>query len=220
MQDRFGAMSLGESQHKFKTDVGLVFGKQRKDRQYVLRTTLHPLGVWKTRNPGVSGSPFKIKNMSIQKDAAIIDKEVWVFNVNGTLAQDIVISVKMASQFYNVSPATIFSEVYAKNINVDKENDLANQALIRANKTLYSNTCKAILQAAKQLGVYNEINFYVFSRNDNYKIPSEDLHEALKEGGAINIRTDEHRHKVQLGNNEDSKGIIQMTNFHMASFKV
>ncbi|MDZ7923381.1 MAG: hypothetical protein U5M23_04840 [Marinagarivorans sp.] len=220
MQDRFGAMSLGESQHEFKTDVGLIFGNQRKNRHYVLRTTLHSLAVWKTRNSGVSCSPFKFKNVNMQKDAAIIDKEVWVFNVNGTIAQDIVASVKIASLFYNVSASTIFSDVYAKNLNVDKENDMENQALIRANKSLYSNISKAISQAAKQLGVSKEINFFVFSRNNNTKIPGNDLREALLDGGAANVKTDQYRHKVTVGRNDNSAFTTQMTNFHMASFKV
>jgi hypothetical protein len=219
MKDRFGAMSLGESQHRFKTDVGLIFGNQRKERQYVLRTTLHSLSVWKTRNPNVSTYPFKLKSMSIQKEAAIIDREVWVFNIDGTVAQDIVASVKLASQYYNVSPTVIFSEIYAKNLNTDKENDMANQALIRANKKLYSNTCKAITQAAKQLGVSSEINFFIFSRSDNNKIPQDDLYEALKDGGADNIKTDDQRHKIFTARNDDSRFITQMTNFHMASLK-
>jgi len=220
MKDRYGAMSLGESQHKFKTDVGLIFGKQRKERQYVLRTTLHSLSVWKTRNPGIGTSPFKLRNMNVQKDAAVIDKEVWVFSINGTIAQDIAASVKVASQYYNVSPAVILSDIYAKNLNVDRENDLANKLLIRANKDLYSNTCKAILQAAGQLGVSSEINFYVFSRNDNPKIPSNDLHQAMKDGGAKSVKTDESRYKVHTAKNDDSRFITQMTNFHMASMKV
>ncbi|MCO1333113.1 hypothetical protein MO867_02050 [Microbulbifer sp. OS29] len=219
MQDRFGAMSLGESQYNFKTDVGLIFGRQRKDRQYVLRTTIHSLSVWKTRNPGVSTSPFKLKNMNIQKDAAVIDKEVWVFNINGTVSQDIVASVKLASQYYKVSPSVILSDIYAKNLNVDRENDMSNQSLIRANKDLYSNICKTIIQAARQLGISSEINFYVFSRNDNNKIPGEDLHEALTDGGAKHTKTDQYRYKVVAGSNDNSEFITQMTNFHMASMK-
>ncbi len=40
MKDRVGAMSLGESQHRFKTDVGLIFRNQRKERKYVLHAPL------------------------------------------------------------------------------------------------------------------------------------------------------------------------------------
>ncbi|MBU6950184.1 hypothetical protein [Hahella sp. HN01] len=96
---------------------------------------------------------------------------------------------------------------------------MSNQALIRANKSLYSNTCKAILQAAKQLGISPEINFYVFSRNDNFKIPGNDLHEALTDGGATNVMTDQNRYKVSIGRNDNSAFTTQMTNFHMASLK-
>jgi hypothetical protein len=78
MKQYYGATSLGESQHRFKTDVNLIFGNQRRERQYVLRTTLHSLSVWRTRNPGVGLSPFKIKNLQMIKEAAIVDREVWV----------------------------------------------------------------------------------------------------------------------------------------------
>lgn len=94
IKDQFGVTTLGESQYRFKTDVNLIFGKQRKDRQFVLRTTLHSLSVWKTRNPGVEMSPFKIKNLQVEKEAAIVDREVWVYGVNGTIPQDLVAAVK------------------------------------------------------------------------------------------------------------------------------
>lgn len=87
MKEHYGATSLGESQHRFKTDVNLSFGNQHRDRKYVLRTTLHSLSVWKTRNPGVGLSPFKIKNLHMIKEAAIVDHEVWVFNVNGSTSR-------------------------------------------------------------------------------------------------------------------------------------
>ncbi len=220
MKEQYGAMSLAESQLRFKIDVSLIFGNQRKERKYVLRTTLHSLAVWKTRNPGVSTSPFKLKNMNIQKDAAIIEKEVWVFGINGTIAQDIAASVKVASQYYNVFPATLLSDIYAKNLNAERENNLENQLLIKANKDLYTSTCNAILQATAQLGVPSEINFYIFSRNNNPKIPRDELHKALKSGGATSVETDKRRYKVNTAKNDDSQFITQMTNFHIASMNV
>jgi hypothetical protein len=94
---QYGATTLGESQHRFKTDVNLIFGKQRRERRYVLRTTLHSLPAWKIRNNGVAMAPFKIKNLNAQKEAVIIDREVWVYNINGALPQDIVAAVKVKS---------------------------------------------------------------------------------------------------------------------------
>ena len=65
---------------------------------------------------------------------------------------------------------------------------MGDQALLRANKELYSSVCQAIIQAAKQLGVNSELNFYVFSKSNNPKIPKEDLHAALKDGGAAEVK--------------------------------
>jgi hypothetical protein len=93
------------------------------------------------------------------------------------------------------------------------------QALIRANKKLYSSVCYSIIKAAKQLGVTNELNFYAFSKNNNPKIPQEDLHAALKEGGAKNIKTDDKRYKAFAGSNDDQDFIQQTTNFHIATLR-
>ena len=38
IKEQFGATTLGESQHRFKTNVNFIFGKQNIERQYVLRT--------------------------------------------------------------------------------------------------------------------------------------------------------------------------------------
>ena len=219
IKEQFGATTLGESQHRFKTDVNLIFGKQDKDRQFVLRTTLHSLSVWKTRNPGVEMSPFKIKNLQVEKEAAIVDREVWVYNVNGSIPQDLVAAVNVASHYYSVAPSVILSDIYAKNLNVERESTMGDQALIRANKQLYSGVCDAIIKAAKQLGVTSELNFYVFSKNNNPKIPQGELHAAMKEGGAGTVKTDDKLYKVFAGSNDDQDFIQQMTNFHLATLR-
>ncbi len=216
INEHYGATTLGESQHRFKTDVNLIFGNQQRERRYVLRTTLHTLAIWKTRNAGVSTSPFKIKNLQVEKEAALVDGEVWVFNVNGSNPQDLVSAVKVASYYYNVAPAVILSDIYAKNLNAERESTMGDQALLRANKEIYSGVCQAIIQAAKQLGVTSELNFYVFSKNNNPKIPQEDLHAALKEGGAAEVKTDEKSYRVLIGSNDDTRSLQQMTNFHLA----
>lgn len=214
-----GVTTLGEGQYEFKTDVNLIFGNQRIDRTQVLRTSAYSLSVWKTRNPSVGLSPFKDRTSSVTKEASIIDKEVWVFGVNATSAQDIVNAVKLASRYYDIKPSAILNDIYAKNLNVDRENDLANEVLIRANKDLYSSVCKALIDAAKLLGISNQLNFYVFSKSNNPKIPQPDLVDALKVGGASSVATDDHKPRVSVGNNLGTRSVQQLTNFHLAKLK-
>lgn len=219
MTPQSGATTLGEGQYEFKTDVNLIFGNQRVDRTQVLRTSAYSLSVWKTRNPSVGLSPFKDRTSSVTKEASIIDKEVWVFGVNATSAQDIVNAVKLASRYYDIKPSAILNDIYAKNLNVDRENDLANEVLIRANKDLYSSICKALIDAAKLLGISNQLNFYVFSKSNNPKIPQPDLVDALKVGGASSVATDDHKPRVSVGNNLGTRSVQQLTNFHLAKLK-
>jgi len=220
MNQHNGATSLAEGQYEFKTDVNLIFGKQCLEKTHVLRTTLYSLPVWKTRNPGLGLSPFKDRATGVTKDASIIDGEVWIFGINASLAQGIVAAVKIASRYYNVKPSVLLSDIYAKNLNVEGENDMANQVLIRVNKNLYINTCKALADAARQLGISGKLNFYVFSKNNNPKIPKPDLVDALQSGGADSVVTDEHRSRVTVGNNQGTRHISQLTNFHLATLKV
>ena len=126
-------------------------------------------------------------------------------------------AVKVASGYYSVSPSVILSDIYAKNLNAEREHTMSDQALIRANKQLYSGVCEAVIKAAKQLGITNQLNFYVFSKSNNPKIPQEDLHASLKEGGANQVKTDEKRYRVLIGSNDDKRSLQQMTNFHMAT---
>lgn len=219
MTSQSGATTLGEGQYEFKTDVNLIFGNQRVGRTHVLRTSAYSLPVWKTRNPSVGLSPFKDRTATVTKDASIIDKEVWVFGINATSAQDIVSAVKLASRYYDIKPSVILNDVYAKNLNVDSENNLANEILIRANKDLYSGVCKALVDAAKLLGVSNQLNFYVFSKSNNLKIPQPDLVAALKDGGASSVATDDHKPRVSVGNNLGTGYVKQLTNFHLAKLK-
>ena len=211
-----GATTLGEGHYEFKTDVNLIFGNQRVERSHVLRTSAYSLSVWKTRNPGVGLSPFKDRLATVTKDASIIDKDVWVFGINATSAQDIVGAVKLASRYYNTKPSDILNDIYAKNLNDDRETKMANEVLIRANRDLYSGVCRALVEAAKMLGVSNQLNFYVFSKNNNPKIPQSYLVDALKAGGASSVATDDNRPRVMVGDNQGIDSIPQLTNFHLA----
>ena len=219
MMSQGGATTLAEGQYEFKTDVNLIFGNQRVERAHVLRTTLHSLSVWKTRNPGVGLSPFKDHVASVTKEASLIDREMWVFGVNATQAQDIAAAIKIAASYYDVRPAVLLTDIYAKNLNAEGEHEMANQALIRANKDLYRDVCKAVIGAAKQLGVSNQINFYVFSKNNNPKIPQPELASALREGGASSVATDDHKPRVSIGDNAGKLHITQFSNLHLATLK-
>jgi hypothetical protein len=219
MISQSGATTLGEGQYEFKTDVNLIFGGQRLARAHVLRTSAYSLSVWKTRNPSVGLSPFKDRTATVTKEASVIDKEMWVFGVNATSAQDIANAVKLASRYYNTKPSEILNDIYAKNLNVDRETEMANEILIRANKDLYSGVCKALIEAAKMLGVSNQLNFYIFSKSNNPKIPQSDLVDALKSGGASSVTTDDSKPRVMVGNNLGTRSMQQLTNFHLAKLK-
>ncbi len=219
MSNQSGATTLAEGQYEFKTDVNLIFGNQRRDRTHVLRTSMHSLSVWKTRNPDVGLSPFKDNSAGIAKEASIIDREVWVFGINATQAQDIVAAIKIASNYFDVKPSILLADVYAKNLNADFEQDMTNEALVVANKGLYSGVCKALVGAAKTLGIANQFNFYVFSKSNNPKIPQPELVSALQEGGASTVVTDDHRPRVTVGDNTGKFHIPQFTNLHLATLK-
>jgi len=215
-----GVTSLAEGQYEFKADVNFIFGKQRIERTHVLRTAFHSLAEWKARNPHIGLSPFKGQNSAVAKYASIIDGEVWVFGVNATQAQDIVAAVKIASSHYKVKPSIFLQDIYTKNLNAELENKMANEALIRANIGLYTEVCEALIGAAKQLGVSHQLNFYVFSNNNNPKILRNNLVKALKAGGAESVETDKHRPRVTVGDNLGRRSIEQLTHFHLAKLKV
>lgn len=213
-----GATSVAEDKFAFKTDVNLIFGNQSITRKYVLRTTLHSMSVWKTRNADVAMSPFEDRSASVSKDAAIIDNEIWAFEIDVTRPNDIAAAVKFAANFYDISPDVLLANIYAKNLNAENIDSKHDEIKIRANKELYSSTCEAIRKAASILGVSCQMNFYVFSKNNNPKMPQHELSDALIQGGATSVATDAFRPKVQVGNNSGTASLMQRTNFHLATF--
>ncbi|MCX2843198.1 hypothetical protein OQJ59_16430 [Microbulbifer thermotolerans] len=217
MEFKSGATSIAEDKYESKTDVNLIFGNKTITRKYVLRTTLHSLPVWKARNANVNVTAYEDRTASVVKKAAIIDREIWVFEIDSTCSDDIVAAVKYASHYYDAPPELLLKNVYAKNLNAENIDDKNDEIKIRTNKDLYSNTCNAILQAAKTLGVSSQLNFYVFSKNNNPKIPQTELKGALLCGGARSVTTDDHKPKVYIGNNAGTDFIVQRTNFHLAT---
>lgn len=220
MIGRKAAMTLAEGSPQFKVDAGLVFRNERIKNNFILRTTLDSLGTWKTKH-NVPASPFKAKQKEATKQAAFIDNEVWVFNINGTLTNDIVAAVKIGMHCYDVKADELLADIYVKNLNVEGEKGMTPPALVLANKKLYAGVCDAILGAAKILGVRGTLNFWILSNIKNPKIPKQDLHEALKGGGAAAVETEEDiQHRFWVGANDGiGRGNLK-TNLHLATLQV
>jgi len=216
-----GAMSIAEGSYDYRVDVNLVLDSGKKIKKYVLRTTLDSLSVWKSKY-SKNSSAFKELINGITKDAAIIDGEVWVFSIDATNPADIFIAVSIAKNYFKVKAEDIIGDVYVKNLNAERENEMERQALVRANKTLYSSVCQALVQAAKNLGVSGTINFWIFSNNVNPKIPKQDLHEALlTDGKATSVTTDDNsKHVFVVGSNDGTVEQKIKTNLHLATLKI
>ncbi|MGM8225191.1 hypothetical protein ACSV5M_01320 [Cellvibrio sp. ARAG 10.3] len=220
MSESQGAMSIAEGNLDYKTDVNLVLDGGQKIKKYVLRTTLDSIGVWKAKYPK-NASPFTEMISGVTKDAAIIDKEVWVFGIDASNSGDIFIAVSIAKKYFKISAKELIGEVYVKNLNAERENEMELQALVRANKALYSKVCKALVEAARKLGVSGNVNFWIFSNSINPKIPKQDLHEALKSGNAESITTDDKtKHVFFVGSNDGTDERKFKTNLHLAKLKI
>lgn len=220
MESSKGALTVAEGDVKYKTDVSLAFGGSKIEKRYVLRTSLDQLGVWKAKYVKANMSPFEAHLKTIVKEAAIIDKEVWVFGVDSTKSQDIIAAVDIACKWYKVSPDKILSDAYIKNLNVEHENDMGAQALIDANKKLYSAVSAALVEAARSLHVKGELNLWVISSVRNHKIPKDDLHASLTASGAKSVEVDPTPHTYYSGSNNGLFKAKVDTNLHLARFKL
>lgn len=220
MTELKGALTLAEGNPAFRADADIIFNNGKDKKDFVLRTTFDDIGVWKAKH-GVSISPFKAGNVGAQKWIALIEKDYWVFGIDATNANDIFTAVKIGMSFYKAKASDLLSDIYIKNLNIENEQQLLRELLVKANQKLYENVCKAIVQAAKLLGVNGILNFYVFSNNKNFKIPKDDLHTALKEGGADSVETNPHPYKFSVGSN-DGKRVFEnlISHMHLAKFKV
>lgn len=221
MSKQNGAMTLAESRPEYKTDADVVFNNGRDVRDFVLRTTMDNISVWKAKH-GVSISGFRVKEISPQKWAARIGKDYWVFGVDATKAEDICAAVKIGMKCYSTTAQDLISNIYVRNLNAEHENTLGRDALVRANQKLYESVCKVIVEAARLLGVQGIINFYIFSNSKNYKIPIENLHMALRDGGANSVSTDdETKYKFDVMSN-DGRQIFKdlISHMHLAKFQI
>lgn len=220
MNDPKGALTLAEGRYDYKVDVSIILNNGRAKKDFVVRTCLDQYSVWKAKY-AKGGSPFKAFIKGTIKEAAIVDREVWVFGVDATSSNDIFISVKIGMDYFKVSADAILADVYVKNLNAEDENAMLRQALVGANKKLYTNVCQAIRDAAKLLGCHNSLNFWAFSSNVNPKIPKSELHHALNGGGAESVVTDdESKHVFHVGDNFGGPGQRLKTHLHLAKLKV
>ncbi|OZG73082.1 hypothetical protein BTA51_11330 [Hahella sp. CCB-MM4] len=214
-----GAMTLAEGRYDYRVDVSLILNNGKDKKDFVLRTCLDNYDVWKAKY-GKSCSPFSAFISGTIKRAAIIDYEVWVFGVNGTVASDIVVAVKIGMNYFKVSAEDILCDVYVKNLNVEGEDKMGFQHLVDENRKLYSGVCESIMKAANVLGCSNALNFWVFSNIKNHKIPKSDLHASLRDGGAHSVTTDEKtRHVFRVGDNFGGQGDRFKTHLHLAVLK-
>lgn len=210
-----GALTIAEGSPKYKVDVSLVIGGVA-ERKHVVRTALDCLSIWKTKY-AKSVSPFYPRLKTTIKDAAVIDNEVWIFGVNATNCQHIVDSVKIGAMYFQVPATEIMREVYVKNLNAERENEMEIEALIQANMGLYQSAAETIKKAAALLGVKEEIKFHIFSAGKNEKIPKNNLKEALAKGGAKSVECDQKIHITKIGSNDGKRKIIRPNNLFMAT---
>ncbi|WP_444919327.1 hypothetical protein ACJJID_00035 (plasmid) [Microbulbifer sp. CnH-101-G] len=212
-----GAMTLAEGSQKksFKTDATLVLNGN-KEREYVLRTAYDQLSVWKAKY-AVNISPFYPRLKASIKEAALIDNEIWVFGIDGTNANHIIDAVTIASQFYQVQPRDILSNIYIKNLNAEGRHEGNLPLLVKLNMSLYEKTTEAIVKACKHFGIQSSINIHVYSSNINPKISKSELHEALKAGGAKSVETDKRKIRHKVGSNNGVDSVPLVSNLHVAT---
>ncbi|OZG73760.1 hypothetical protein BTA51_08080 [Hahella sp. CCB-MM4] len=214
-----GAMTLAEGSEEYKTDVNIVLN-DRVSRKHVLRTTLNTFAVWKSKY-GKESSPFQGRLKGTIKEAAFIDNEIWVFDIDGTRVSDIITAVSIAAQFYRVEPGYIMSNVYIKNLNVEGEHGMTRQDLVGANAALYSGVTRSLKQAAQHFGLRGSLDLFVLSNNANHKIPKDDLYRALKKGGASNVTSDNNVYRYTVGSNCGNERVRNLKeHLHKATIKL
>jgi hypothetical protein len=215
-----GAMTIAEGHPDFLTDADIIFNNGRDKKLFVLRTTRDEIGVWKAKHD-VPISPFKVTSSGPQKWAAKIDKDYWVFGIDATKSDDIFAAVKIGMNCYQATASDLIREIYVKNLNTEDELNLSRELLVKENRKLYESVCKAITQAAKLLGVQGMLNFYIFSNKKNYKIPVDELHGGLKDGGAESVEVDTVSHKFSVGSN-NGKEIFEnlISHLHLAKLSI
>lgn len=216
-----GALTIAEGHPDFLTDADIIFNNGRDKKDFVLRTTLDDIEVWKVKHK-ISISPFKAGSTAPQKWVARIEKDYWVFGIDARKSDDIFAAVKIGMTCYNAKASDLIREIYVKNLNIENESHCVNrELLVEENKKLYQGVCSAIMQAAKLLGVQGALNFYIFSNNKNHKLPKDELHSALRYGGAASVETDIATHKFSVGSNDGNRVFENLlSHMHLAKLNV
>lgn len=217
-----GATALAEGGRKFKVDVDLIFNNLKStERKFILRTVFDDLATWKAKYVEVNVSPQE--SLGHNKEYAIIDGEVWVFRIDATNPRDIIAAIQIAKSHYKVSADVFLKDIYLKNLNAERENEMSQAALISANKSLYKRTCEALREAAKSLSFQGAVKLHIFSNNRNPKIPQQDLHTALTDGGAKTVDTDPQKYQYHVSKNDNTQSADQkpfITHHHVAIFDI
>lgn len=214
-----GAMTFAEGLYDYKVDVDIIFNNGKDKKDFVLRTCLDQYKIWRAKY-AKGTSPFKTFIKGTMREAAIIDREVWVFGIDATNVHDIIAAVNIGTDYFKVGPKDIIGDVYVKNLNAECENEILGQARVEANKSLYEKTCRAIMEAARALGCSDPLNFWVYSNSKNPKINQEALHGALRNGGASSVATDTAKHSFWVGSNDGLREQKFKTNLHLAKLNI
>lgn len=140
-----------------------------------------------------------------------------MYDINSTLSSDIIAAVRIAAEWYHISPEAFMRNIYVKNLNVENEQQHRNSpgALVQANQNLYTGVGLAIKEAAIALGVSGDIDFWVMSNNVNPKIPRADLHQALRDSGA-KTGVGKRRYQYRSGSNDGTGERMLITHLHLA----
>lgn len=84
-----------------------------------------------------------MKHIEVTKQAAFVDNDVWVYEIDGTKVNDIVAAVKIGMHSYDVKPQELLGDIYIRNLNTNGEEDMTPPIVIKANKKLYAGVCEA-----------------------------------------------------------------------------
>ncbi|AZZ92359.1 hypothetical protein EUZ85_17175 [Hahella sp. KA22] len=216
-----GALTLAEGRYDYKTNVSLALDNDIQEKDVMVRTCLHSFEEWRATHHDYSYVfPFIawIRGEGVQ--AGIVDsREVWVFQVDATRTQDIIQAVRVGMFFFNLTADDLLRDVYVKNLDVGDELGASAPALVNANRTLYENTGVALREAAGALGCGGDLNFWIYSHNNNPRMPQNALHEAVSSAGARSIVTDSVKaHWARVGNNQGDPGPLCKSDLHRAIF--
>ncbi|WLQ16209.1 hypothetical protein O5O45_09810 [Hahella aquimaris] len=221
MKRHRGALTLAEGRYDYKTRVSLALDNDIQEKDAVVRTCLHSFEEWRaTHHDYCYVFPFIAWIRGERVQAGIVDsREVWVFQVDAMRAQDIVQAVRVGMFFFNLTADDLLCDVYVKNLDVGDEQGASLQDLVNANKTLYEKTGVALREAAVALAYGGELNFWIYSHNNNPRIPQKALHEAVSNAGATSVMTDSVKtHWTRVGNNQGDPGQLCKSDLHRAIF--